>query len=464
MDTKSLLDLAPAEGPKYRRVFGALDKAIRAGHLTAGTKLPTVRALAWDLKVTPGTVARAYQIATDEGLIEGTVGRGTYVRSQNRMLADVPENAVVHQGTKALLNFRTGHTLDVGQTEVLADLMREVLAEDTLSLAEYVRDDALDACRMLASDWLARQGVVGDRSDLVLTYGAHSSVMIALSAILHGRDPVIASTHLTYPGFRQSAHLCRARMIGVDSDDEGIIPDALEALCRSDRPQVLLISSHVHNPTCTVTSPERRREIARLAQLYDFQIIEDDVYGAMLLDRAEGFDRICPERTWHVTSLSKCFAAGLRIGFLQCPPGLGGLGIRVMQGMSLAISQILTKLVEKSFASGAVADVQAQLASENTARVEIARHVLADWDVASLNTVNYVWIEKPHGWTSSTFLSACEREGILVAAGDAFTLPGSPPPHRARLTLSAARNYDELRAGLEAVDRIVRNPPREMLT
>ena len=72
-------DLSQSEGPKYLALTGALRRAIRDGQLQPGEKLPPVRDMAWRLGMTPGTVARAYQLATQEGLLSGEVGRGTFV-------------------------------------------------------------------------------------------------------------------------------------------------------------------------------------------------------------------------------------------------------------------------------------------------------------------------------------------------------------------------------------------------
>ncbi len=73
-------DLAQQRGPLYRAIADALASDIRAGRLPVGTRLPTHRDLAWNLKVTVGTVTRAYAEAQRRGLVTGEVGRGTYVR------------------------------------------------------------------------------------------------------------------------------------------------------------------------------------------------------------------------------------------------------------------------------------------------------------------------------------------------------------------------------------------------
>ena len=60
-------DLAAYPGPKYLALSRALRESIRSGDLAQGAQLPTVRDLAWHLGVTPGTVSRAYAMATQEG-------------------------------------------------------------------------------------------------------------------------------------------------------------------------------------------------------------------------------------------------------------------------------------------------------------------------------------------------------------------------------------------------------------
>jgi DNA-binding transcriptional regulator YhcF (GntR family) len=78
-DTIWTPDLTQFDGPKYLALTRALRAAITDGSLPPQTQLPTVRDLAWHLKVTPGTVARAYQLATQDGLLAAMVGRGTFV-------------------------------------------------------------------------------------------------------------------------------------------------------------------------------------------------------------------------------------------------------------------------------------------------------------------------------------------------------------------------------------------------
>ena len=82
MDTIWQLTLTDGAGPKYKAVAQTIRDGVARGELAEGAKLPPVRDLAWKLGITPGTVARAYTILTNEGMLTAEVGRGTFVASK----------------------------------------------------------------------------------------------------------------------------------------------------------------------------------------------------------------------------------------------------------------------------------------------------------------------------------------------------------------------------------------------
>src|SRR5712691_13305424 len=69
------------DAPIYRAIADALERDVTSGVLHDGARLPTHRELAAKLHVTPLTITRAYKEAARRGLIDSSVGRGTFVRS-----------------------------------------------------------------------------------------------------------------------------------------------------------------------------------------------------------------------------------------------------------------------------------------------------------------------------------------------------------------------------------------------
>lgn len=107
--------------------------------------------------------------------------------------------------------------------------------------------------------------------------------------------------------------------MAVPSDDEGLIPEALEAAMKAHHPKLLYVIPTFQNPTGRTTSVPRRRAIAALAAQYGVVVAEDDPYRDLRysgtpLPAIKSFD----EEGWVVFlgSFSKIVAPGIRIGYM----------------------------------------------------------------------------------------------------------------------------------------------------
>jgi GntR family transcriptional regulator len=79
--TQAMFHIRAESGePIYLQLIRQIKHAVTAGILPAGTQMPTVRQLAADLVINPNTVARAYRDLFQEGVLECTQGRGTFVK------------------------------------------------------------------------------------------------------------------------------------------------------------------------------------------------------------------------------------------------------------------------------------------------------------------------------------------------------------------------------------------------
>ena len=65
--------------PIYLQVVERIKERLAAGKLQPGDQLPTVRSLALELRVNFNTIARAYRIMDEAGIISTQQGRGTYI-------------------------------------------------------------------------------------------------------------------------------------------------------------------------------------------------------------------------------------------------------------------------------------------------------------------------------------------------------------------------------------------------
>ena len=71
------------DDPIYQQIIDQVKAQIIAGKLTAGDALPSMRALAAQLRISVITTKRAYEELEREGYIENFLGKGCFVKSQN---------------------------------------------------------------------------------------------------------------------------------------------------------------------------------------------------------------------------------------------------------------------------------------------------------------------------------------------------------------------------------------------
>lgn len=96
--------------PPFEQVRSQIAAQIAAGYLVDGQRLPSVRALAEELRLAPGTVAKAYTLLEESGLVQTARGAGTRVVRP----ADVPD--AVADAVRALVGAARSAGLSADQT------------------------------------------------------------------------------------------------------------------------------------------------------------------------------------------------------------------------------------------------------------------------------------------------------------------------------------------------------------
>ena len=452
------------DGPKYQALAQGLRQAIARGDLAEGARLPAVRDLAWEAKVTPGTVARAYRILTDEGLLEATVGRGTFVAARTPRLGPppLPPAEADYRPVAGRLDLRSPSLPEVGQAQAFGDSLRRIAAKIERRWLDYVTQSGEAPLRAEVVAWL-QERVLGSicAEDVVLTHGGQSAVTLILQCVLRGDRPGVLVEDLSFPGFRYAARLARADVHSVALDDEGVRPDALEAACRRHLPQVLCLTPDSQNPTTGRMSLERRREIVSIARRYNLQIIEDECYTPRVHD-VPTLRALASERVWYVGSLSKSISAALRFGFVICPSGMGEAGQLAAQQSYFALSAPVAALTLDLFQSGAAAEIRARVLEEFTRRSHMAANALGGYDISWQSGLPFIWLRLPQGWRASSFARRAEEAGVLLRPADHYVMVNGHAPNAVRMALAADVAPRRLEAGLQALAGLLASPPADM--
>ena len=464
MSTISISSPDLAELPKYKAVAEGLRRQVESGTLAAGDKLPPVRDLAWELKITPGTVARAYTILTDEGLLEAVVGRGTFVADPAKALDDdqVWARQVQPDQTEDNYMLFSPRLPDMGQVGLIRDHLRGSAEIATDALLNYPRRENFEPARKALIDWLdpMQVGPV-HHEDIVWSHGGQNAIGMVMQCVLRGPKPVILVEDISYAGFRRAAELLRADVVGVPMDDQGIIPGALRAAIRQHDAQLLCTSLEVHNPTGITTSIERRHELAAILRETGIDVLEDDCYR---LGQATGpgYRALLPDQGWYVSSISKTMTPALRIGYAIAPKAraldlrrVGNYGFfSLARPMAEAIYTLL-----KDPKTRAVSDA---IRDEVGRYVKHAINQLGRFDVAWHKDVPFVWLTLPAGWRAPAFVRAAEAEGVMIRAADEFAMRDTITPHAVRIAVNAQMPIARFDEAMAILRRLLDNPPHQI--
>lgn len=429
---------APPEGPKYLAIAAALAHAVETGELSAGARLPPQRRLARDLGVDLTTITRAYAAARAMGLLDGEVGRGTFVRnagSASGPIVDLSMNLPPPPGALSLRDLITQ-----GIAEVLRD-------GDPAALMSYRGGMGSRRDRAAAALWLApRLGDIAlDR--VFVAPGAQSALAALLPLIARPGDVTLAEPH-TYPGFLGAARLHGVRLAAMACDAEGPLPDGLAALCEQVKPRGLYLTPTLQNPTARTMSAARRIAVIEIARRYDLSIIEDDAYGAFLPEFTP-LARLAPERVFHVSTLSKCLSPGLRTAFVVAPEAARGSVGEALRAAALMPVPVLSDVATRWIETGAAQTLFKAVKTESAARMRLARGVLPKQ--AQGNAAGFhLWLAIPAHWTLSAYLAAARERGVVVVGSDSFAVGADPTPS-VRISLGAAADRGRLEHGLKAL-------------
>jgi DNA-binding transcriptional MocR family regulator len=447
-------DLAGRPGPAYRALADALGEVIATGQLPPGERLPPQRDLAYRLSLSIGTVGRAYDLLAQRGLARGEVGRGTIVLDRGE-----PVRLPVAEGVEpvgGLIDLTSNFPAPVPAQATLGDLLpiQEAAVEVLADILRYPDAAGVLRHRRAACEWLRHLGLAAEPERTLLTNGTEGGLAAAMLALARPGDAVLAE-QLCYSGVRSLAARLGQHLEPVQMDEQGIVPDALAAAARQRGARVLVLCPTLQNPTASLSPLARREAIAAVARNLDLLLVEDEVYGPLVPDRPPALATLAPERTIHLTSLSKFLAPGLRLGFAYGPAELVQAVTAAQRDLSLGHAPLAGELFSRALGAGAVHEALRQQRLEMAERQGLAASLLGGLDLRTQATAPHVWLRLPSRWTSGEASLALARAGVLVAPADRFYIGRGTGPQALRISLSAPATRSHLHNALERIAAVL---------
>jgi DNA-binding transcriptional MocR family regulator len=452
------IPLLASDRPRYLAIADAIAQDLATGKLKIGDRLPPQRELAFRLGVTVGTITRAYQEAERRGLLSGEVGRGSYLRDpQRRSILShslAPEPGVLQMHIAAPPRVHSLKDLDSALDQVKTNAARQ-------ELLDYGPSAGAAAYRQMGAAWLERSGVIVSPEEVVVTAGAHPALIACLS-LLARRNGHVVTEPLSYPTILPICRLLGLHLHAADMDENGIVPQSLEALVKACGAQLIYLVPTLHNPTTITTSEESRQAVAELAKRLDLTVIEDDIFRLLSPKPVPpSIFQLAPERTFYITSLSKSVAPGLRVGFVATPKGRAeGVALQQMI-IGARVAGLTAEVARLWIGNGTAERTLADIRNEIAMRRLIALSVLGHRKPLCAEGSIFLWLPLPEQWRPGDFVRAAETRGVKVTPGSAFAVARRQGDQAVRVCFGIPESREALRGGFEMIERLLEEEPPE---
>ncbi|GIJ46376.1 GntR family transcriptional regulator [Virgisporangium aliadipatigenens] len=417
-----------------RGIAAAVSRLVTTGDLPAGTRLPTVRAVARELGISPTTVSEAWRSLARAGAIQTRGRSGTFVRTPAVPRQRLRFAAVTPRPTTLPRDFSTG----VPDHDLLPDLAALLgRVGDSRLTTSYLDEPVLPALEEVLR---ARWPFPPDR--LTVVDGALDALDRITSATVRFGDHVLVEDP-AFPPMLDLLDAVGATVVGVPVDGQGMRPDALRAALTAHSPVAVFLQPRAHNPTGASMGAARAAELAEVLRGHPGTlVIEDDHAGDIATAPPVSLGLRLPERTVHVLSFSKSHGPDLRLAAIGGPGDLITLITdRRLLGPGWSSRLLQAVLVELLTDPATVERISFARTSYEHRRSSLLTALSARGARASADDGINLWLEVANQQVALLSLAA---HGIAVAPGAPFEVSPSGTDHL-RITVGLVRDgFDEL--------------------
>ena len=342
--------------------------------------------------------------------------------------------------------------------EAVAQAAADALREDGKRILQYGATEGyppfLESLRAYVAESL------GCEVPAVLPVTGSTQAMDLLCKALIDPGDAILVENPSFLGNLQCMKLYQARLVPVESDEEGLLPDELEAAMAREKPKLLYVIPNFQNPTGRTTSLARRKMIAELAAKYGVVVAEDDPYRDLRyrgesLPAIKTFDR--DGWVMFLGSFSKIISPGMRVGYIAGDAGIIRKCTMGKQSADLHTANltqaIVDRLLRQNFLPGHIARIRQDYAKQLDAMLaeletfpEGVRYTRPEGGL-------FLWVELPEGVNAQNLLTKAIARKVAFVPGTHFYALGG---HENTLRLNFSNStLDQIHTGMTALRELI---------
>ncbi|MDX2111971.1 MAG: PLP-dependent aminotransferase family protein [Verrucomicrobiota bacterium] len=345
--------------------------------------------------------------------------------------------------------------------DIMEELATKVIRKYQSGAFQYDLTEGFVPLREALVGYLLTKGITAIAADIMITSGSQG-VLDGLGKILIDKGDAVVVEAPTYLGALQAFNPYEPTYLAADTDDDGIIPESLEAIVSKTKVKFVYLVPNFQNPTGRTIPLERRKAIASIIQRHNVLLIEDDPYGDLRY-RGQALPPIktfAPDHVVYSGTVSKVFAPGLRIGFFVAPAVIKRWMVIAKQGVDLHSSTfaqaLATEYITGGYLERQIPKIIALYRPKQEAMLEaLTRHFPTSCHWAQPEGGMFIWVKGPEGLDMEPiYWKAIERKAAFVPGKYFFSRKGEGiETMRLNFTMATPETIDR---GVKVIGDVIR--------
>ena len=300
--------------------------------------------------------------------------------------------------------------------------------------------------------------------DVLIVSGAQQGLDIISKALINSRDGVIIEKP-TYNGAIAVFNWRKAEIHEIAIEEDGININKLENTLKKNKIKFLYVMSYFQNPTGITYSHEKKLEILRLADIYDFHIIEDDYLSELIYDKNivyESFKSMdSSNRVIYIKSFSKIFLPGIRLGYVIAPSKFKEAIQNAKINSDISTSSLMQRVLELYINTGYwrshityLNDIYIRRYSVMLDNIGEYLHGIVDFKAPGGGFNFYIKLKDEVDFNSFELFNKCKKANVLITPGAMFYRNVEEGKRYFRIGFSQTDD-NEISEGLKTIRKVI---------
>ena len=311
---------------------------------------------------------------------------------------------------------------------------------------QYGGTNGLFEAAQVFCDIVRDLGIRHKPENVIITTGAQEALDLVAKTFIDPGDIILVEGP-TYLGALQAFSAYEPDVRTVPFDQDGMRMDLLEEELKrigkgNPHLKFLYTIPNFQNPGGVTMSPERRKRLLELSHEYDFIVVEDDPYGRLRYEGGHCLPmRALDDSVIYLGTISKMFAAGLRVGWIMAPPGVVSKINLAKQGTDLSGSVFDQKMAAAYFSQTPWQNTLQKFVKTYDKRRRAMLAAQEEYFPPEATWTHpeggfFVWVTLPPYVDANSMLAEALEHGVIYAPGDSFYPDGKRGRNSMRLNFS----------------------------